>query len=112
MSIKILLLKSGENIICDAKELISEEKTCGYLLKDPFRMTLESPVFLTETIEEVQDKSSIRVAFSPWILLTSDKEIPIPTDWVVTIVEPIESVKEMYEEKINEQNSKVSSFES
>lgn len=112
MSIKILLLKSGENIICDAKELVSDEKTCGYLLKDPFRITLESPVFLRETIEEPDDKSSIRVAFSPWILLTSDREIPVPPDWVVTIVEPIESVKEMYEEKIDEQNRKMSSVES
>ena len=35
MSIKIALLKSGEQVVSDIKELMSEEKPVGYLLKDP-----------------------------------------------------------------------------
>ena len=33
----------------------------------------------------------------PWIPLSGDKVVKIPTDWVVTIVDPIEKVKDMFE---------------
>ena len=36
---------------------------------------------------------------SPWIILTKDDNIPIRPDWIVTIVEPIDTIGEMYEEK-------------
>jgi hypothetical protein len=49
---------------------------------------------------------------APWIVLTSDEKIPVPLDWVVTIVEPIETIKKMYEEKVNGQDSQVSFTES
>ena len=35
MSIKIALLKSGEQVVTDIKELLSEDKPVGYLFKDP-----------------------------------------------------------------------------
>ena len=43
--------------------------------------------------------NGIDVILSPWIILTSDKSIVLPTDWVVTIVEPLPSVKQMYLDK-------------
>lgn len=116
MSVKILLLKSGETLICDVKEMIekddllSKEKVWGYLLTEPFRVNIQQPVFLTE--ESKQSKNPIEVVFSPWIVLTNDKKMLVPFDWIVTIVDPIKEVKEMYEEKVNEQNSKVSFTES
>ena len=42
MSIKIALLKSGESVIADIKELISDEKICGYLFKSPYIVDLAS----------------------------------------------------------------------
>ena len=115
MSIKILLLKSGETVISDVKEMIEKdildkEKVWGYLLKSPFKISVQSPVFLSE--ETGEDSPSIQVLFSPWILLTEDKEMPFPCDCVVTIVEPVKDVKEMNEEKINEQNNKMTTFKS
>ena len=37
----------------------------------------------------------------PWIILSADKKIAIPVDIVTTIVEPIESVKQMFIDKSN-----------
>lgn len=113
MSIKIVLLKSGETIITDAKELLSEDKICGYLLKNPHKILISknNQVFLLEE-EKNEEKdeydSSWQISLSPWIALTKDKEIPIPPDWVVTIVDPIDSVTEIYEEKVNGKESQVS----
>ena len=52
-------------------------------------------------VEKVDNDTSIQVTLTPWILLTTDKDIIIPGNHVVTIVEPLDSVKEMYLEKIN-----------
>jgi len=48
---------------------------------------------------------NVEITFAPWILLTSDKDIVVPTDWVVTVVEPLNSVVKMYQEKLDGQNS-------
>ena len=41
------------------------------------------------------------------MVLSKDKQFPIPPDWIVTIVDPIETVKQMYEEKMNENEHQV-----
>jgi hypothetical protein len=103
MSIKLVLLKSGEQLISDAKELVSEEKVCGYLLNQPQKVSVNRPILLTEdqSLEDV----NVEITLSPWILLTSDKDIVVPTDWVVTVVEPLNSLVKMYQEKLDGQNS-------
>ena len=101
MSIKLAVLKSGEQVIADAKELVSEEKVRGYLFTRPHKVVSTQPLLLTEE----QDDNSLEVTLSPWIILSADKEVVVPTDWVVTVVEPLESVVKMYEEKVNGQSS-------
>ncbi len=110
MSIKLALLKSGETVISDAKELISDEKVCGYLFNNPHKVEVRKTVLLTESNDP--SKGDLEVILSPWIVLSSDTQIPVPPDWIVTIVEPIQTIKEMYEEKVNEKNSQVSFIES
>lgn len=106
MSIKLALLKSGETVISDAKELISEEKVCGYLFTKPHKIEVRKTMLLVEENENL--KRDLEITLSPWIVLTSDTQIPVPPDWIVTIVEPIKNIKEMYEEKINGEDNKVS----
>ena len=50
-------------------------------------------------VTEDDEDRSVEITLSPWILLTSDKEIPIPNNQVVTLVEPLDSVLKMYLEK-------------
>jgi hypothetical protein len=106
MSIKLALLKSGETVISDAKELISDDKVCGYLLTNPHKVETRRTVLLVE--ENTNPSGDLEVSLSPWIVLAKDTQIPVPPDWIVTIVEPIDTIKQMYEEKVNVQNSEVS----
>jgi len=106
MSIKLALLKSGETIISDAKELISDDKVCGYLFTNPHKVETRKTLLLVE--ENETTKGDLEVSLIPWIVLSSDTQIPVPPDWVVTIVEPIKTIKELYEEKLNGQDSQVS----
>ena len=104
MSVKLAVLKSGEQVIADAKELVSkdEEKVRGYLFTRPHKVLTAQPMLLTE---EAKDDNSLEVTLSPWIILSADTEVVVPTDWVVTIVEPIASVVKMYQEKIDGQSN-------
>ena len=48
MSIKLVILKSGESVITDAKELIVEDKVCGYLFGKPHKIEYRKPILLSE----------------------------------------------------------------
>ena len=97
MAIKLAVLQGNDQIITDIKELSDDGKPVGYLLKNPHKIVIYQP-FL---VEKLDDEKSIQVTLTPWILLTTDTEIIVPGNQVVTIVEPIDSVKEMYLDKIN-----------
>ena len=111
MSIKLALLKSGETIISDAKELTDcLGKLQFYRFDKPHKIETRKQFLLVE--ENENPRGDIEVSLSPWIILTSDDQIPVPPDWIVTIVEPIKTIKELYEEKLNGQDSQVSFTES
>ena len=104
MSIKLTILKTGETLISDMQELVAkgEEAKQGmpnaYLLENPHRVVTRDKDFLTEE-EKQQKKYGIDVFMTPWIILSKDKKMIVPPDCVMTIVEPIESVKQMYLDK-------------
>ena len=104
MSIKLLLLKSGEQVLADTKELRRKDevpmvdKVHGYLLTKPHKVSANKPLVLTENVDE---QRNVEITISPWILLTEDKVVTIPKEWVITIVNPIDSIVKMYQEKVN-----------
>ena len=103
MSVKIALLKSGETLISDIKELVTEEdkeKVYGYLFINPKQVNLTAPVFLAE--DSKVEESSVQVSLSSWSLITKDTEFAIPKDWVVTFMEPVDRLLGMYEESLND----------
>tara|TARA_B100001094_G_C17728347_1_gene575345 strand:+ start:64 stop:411 length:348 start_codon:yes stop_codon:yes gene_type:complete len=106
MSIKLALLKSGETVISDIKELVSDDKICGYLFKNPHVVGYRTQ-FLTE--EKDSTSNNLEVSLTPWIIFSKDDRMPVPTDWIVTVVEPVTSLTELYEEKVNEQSNQTDS---
>ena len=100
MSIKLTLLKSGETLISEMKELVAEDKehAHAYLLENPHTVQTREKSFLTEEEKKTGD-FGIDVIMMPWIILSADKKVIIPIDVVTTIVEPIVSVKQMFIDK-------------
>ena len=95
MTVKILLLKSGEDVIADLKEMVSpDEKVFGYFLTNP------CVVKLIPKDSRDESKKETAIQMYPWMPLAKEKDIPLPTDWVVTIVTPIEKVEQMYKEDV------------
>ena len=101
MSVKLTILKTGETLISDMQELVSDKDQASphaYLLNNPHLVKIREKQFLTE--EEKNDKKvGIDVLLTPWIMISSDRKIVIPVDVVTTIVEPIEGVKKMFLDK-------------
>lgn len=98
MSIKLAVLQSGDQIIADMKEIVSEDKPIAYLFNKPHKVVINSPVYLTE---EKDPKTSVEITLTSWIIISDEDDVPVSVNQVVTLVEPIESVKKMYTEKIN-----------
>ena len=40
------------------------------------------------------------MSLTPWLILSKDKKMMIPVDCVLTIVEPLESVTQLYLDKL------------
>ena len=103
MTVKLVMLKSGEDIIADVKEIKSNEDVIGYYFNDPLIIKMyepEEPTVLSEGTTN-QYSSKISIVFYPWVPLSAEKSVPCSADWVITIVEPIANLKKLYQEKLD-----------
>ena len=102
MTIKLMLLKSGEDVISDVTEMCvgTEEnrQVIGYHLNKPCIVKMRDPNLIKE--EGPKKQSGFAVSLFPWMPLTKQEVIPVPADWLITMVEPIDKLKEMYIEDI------------
>ena len=99
MSIQLTLLKSGEEVIADIKEIRQEEtdELVSYLFKDPYCVKIKT----TQVLVEQETRPKHELAYYKWMSLSNDDDIIVNKDWVVCITDPLETVKNNYEEKMN-----------
>ena len=104
MSIKLMHLKSGEDVISDVTEMCvgTEEnrQVIGYHLHKPCVVKMRDPNVIKE--DGPKKQSGFAVSLFPWMPLSKDEKIPVPADWLITMVEPVTKLKEMYIEDIVE----------
>ena len=111
MTVKLLLLKSGEDIIADVTEMAmgegEQKSVVGYYLDKPCVIRMRDPNLIEE--DGPKKQSGFQVSLFPWIPLSKDSRIPVPADWLITMVEPAYKLKEMYVKDIvkngNQSNS-------
>ena len=113
MTVKLILLKSHEMLITDLKDVRSgDDALVGYLLNKPHTVMAENQnsMYLTESNTPIDNTppnqideqgKSFQIIMTPWIFLTSEQDIFVKSDWIVTIVEPLEEISKMYMEKVN-----------
>jgi len=102
MTIKLLILKSGEEIISDINEMAvgeeDDQKVIGYFLRRPCLVKMKNPGVIDQ--EKNKTKAGFEVSLIPWIALSKEEVIPIPSDWLVTMVTPVEQLEQMYVEDV------------
>ena len=93
MTIKVLVLKSGEDVIADVQEMMSSDnQVMGYFLTKPCVVKIQA--------KDMSAESEVSVRMHPWMPIAREKMIPLNTDWVVTMVTPVEKIQEMYEKQV------------
>ena len=98
MSIKLALLKSGEEVIADIAEFRnSEDELVSYLFKKPYCVKIKT----SQVLVEHESRPKHQLAYYKWMSLSKDDDIIVNRDWVVCISEPLDTVKKNYEEKVN-----------
>ena len=98
MTIKLLLLKSGEDIITDVSEMVvgeeEERRVVGYFFDSPCVVKMRDP--REDKPDGNTKKTGFAVTLFPWMPLSKEDRIPVAADWVITMVEPVYKLKEMY----------------
>ena len=94
MTVKLSLLKSGEDVIADIQEMILDEKVVGYFFVNP------CVVKVLAKEDGNKGKTPCQLQLTPWLPLTNEEKIPVAPDWVITIVEPMPQLKKMYEDGV------------
>ena len=109
MTIKLCLLKSGEDIITDLTEMRTSDepdsRVVGYFFDKPCVVKMRNPQ--GQQSDGNTKKAGFEVSLFPWMPLTPETKIPVTADWLITMVEPTAKLKEMYiEDVVNGPNSK------
>ena len=97
MTVKLILLKSGEKIVSDIKEGFYEDKLVCYILDRPCSVSVNGAYKILDN-EDNEDRVSI--SLHSWPSLSKDTTIELIPDYIVTIVEPKNELKEIYETQV------------
>ena len=108
MTVKLVLLKSGEDIIADVSEMVvgdendkeNPPRVIGYYLNRPCIIRMTDSRNLPELQKGKEQKQGYSVSLFPWMPLSKEDKIPIPADWMITMVEPVTKLSQMYDEDI------------
>ena len=81
MNLKLLRLRSGEDVIC---EVLKESAEFIYI---------KNPAMLMPVGSQGQQ---MQMALAPWLPFSDDKEFEIPTDWILITSEPAQDIVNNY----------------
>jgi hypothetical protein len=96
MSIKIVKLITGEEIVCRLDDLLDSEQN-----KVGFKMTFPYKVIIRPYTGD-NDEQKFDVNYISWMAASADPEFTISYNSVVAIGDPIDEVGRLYMERYNE----------
>lgn len=97
MAVKLASLKTGENIISDIKEGYYQDKLVCYILENPCKVIINGSY---KIIDEDQDQNKYSISLTRWPTLSKDTTVEIVPELIVTMVNPIDNLTELYETQI------------
>ena len=93
--VKVVIMFNGDSIICDLQEAVDKEsgQRQAYIANYPYKVEYDQPKMDTTGI--VTDPE-VKVHYSPWCPLSPEVKIPLNHNMVVTILEPMPSLRDTY----------------
>ena len=77
-----------------------DRRVVGYYLNKPCIIKMKNPNPIQDEMSGSSGKTGYEVSLFPWMPLSKDETIPIPADWVITMVDPVVKLNEMYIEDV------------
>ena len=93
--VKVVIMFNGDTIICDLQEAVDKESGArqAYIANYPYKVEYDQPKLDAAGI--VTDPE-VKVHYSPWCPLSPEGKIPLNHNMVVTILEPMPSLRDTY----------------
>ena len=93
--VKVVIMFNGDTIICDLQEAVDKEIGArqAYIANYPYKVEYDQPKLDAAGI--VTDPE-VKVHYSPWCPLSPEVKIPLNHNMVVTILEPMPSLRDTY----------------
>ena len=93
--VKVVVMFNGDNVICDLQEAVNKEtgERQAYIMNFPYKVDYDQPKMDKAGI--VTDPE-VKVHYSPWCPLSPETKIPLNHNMVVTILEPVPSLRDTY----------------
>lgn len=100
MSIKMCVLRTGETVIGDVKEVLDTEqnKSLGYKISNPYTVTYQYANELKVAEGEIEEKedSDGQYSFRFWAPLSAERDFNFPFEFIDVIYEPHRDVVDSY----------------
>ena len=93
--VKVVVMFNGDSVICDLQEAVDKEsgQRQANIMNFPYKVEYDQPKLDTAGI--VTDPE-VKVHYSPWCPLSPETRIPLNHNMVVTILEPVPSLRDTY----------------
>ena len=103
MSVSLLLLRSGEEIITEVQEVFDPETKdpVGFKLHKPFRLEIVSDAEGGIVLDRTK---GYQVSWFPWAPLSKERDFFLPGHHVLTAYDPLDTITEQYLNAIKEEN--------
>ena len=85
MTIKLLRLKSGEDVVAEIEE--------G---EDGVSLWLDTPAVIIPMGDPRQGNNNVQWGFGPWAAFSKDDKVRVEKDWIVFISEPAKEIVNNY----------------
>jgi hypothetical protein len=108
MTVKLVRLKNGEDIIADLKEVVGEDgKTIAAIQFDtPFMVGIDEPAenMFADTSDGGTKITTPRIRFFPWAPLSRDRVLYVDPNQIVCIYDPYQQVLDQYQKLVEAMN--------
>ena len=103
--VKVVVMFNGDNVICDLQEAVNKDsgERQAYIMNYPYKVEYDSPKMDKAGI--VTDPE-VKVHYSPWCPLSPEIKIPLNHNMVVTILEPVPSLRDTYISNVQKMGGK------
>ena len=104
--VKVVVMFNGDNVICDLQEAVDKDTGArqAYVMNFPYKVEYDQPKLDGTGI--VTDPE-VKVHYSPYCPLTPEVQIPINHTMVLTILEPVPSLRDTYIKNVQKMGGSV-----